>query len=402
MSTYTGNGQFDLETLSLFYNVGGDNETELNLKSAYVQLDLYESVFSNTMSGSLSIIDSFNLQDILPLYGNERIEMSFFTSGNKSNPIVYTGVVYKVSEKHRISEHSSGYTIHFISKEAINSINSNVQRSYNAISSDVAKFLYDRVKYNKQLNIENTVNIEHYVFGSFKPLQAMNIVCKRSQSKNNEVGYLFYEDNKEFNFVPLQSLYSSESIYEYTSKPKGMHKDTKNRVQDAHKNIQQIKILEENSYMDRMIEGLHGASFYRLDLLNKEYTVFNYDKEKFFDSSKSLGKYAYKKELDTVYENKFSMRYDNGSTLPLDVIAKSLQSKIEISTIRAEMSIFGNSILRCGKCIDLTLPNWNKDQDEVNDKISGKFLMGDIHHQLVKDNQYSQTIMLYKDAYEEL
>jgi hypothetical protein len=28
--------------------------------------------------------------------------------------------------------------------------------------------------------------------------------------------------------------------------------------------------------------------------------------------------------------------------------------------------------------------------------------MGDIHHQIVKDGQYSQTIMLYKDSYEDL
>lgn len=402
MTKYTGNGQFDLEKLSLFYITTGDNEHELNLKTAYVQLDLYESIFNNTMAGSVSIIDTFNLQDILPLYGDERIELSFFTSGNDGNPIDYKGVVYKVSEKHRISEHSSGYTIYFISKEAIESQQNYVHESFQNTSSNVAIELFNKIKYEKQINVKDTVNIEHYVFGTFKPLQAMNVLCKRSISKENEAGYLFYEDSKQFNFVPLQSLYKDDSIYEYTSKPKGMNKDPNKRIEDAHKNIQNIRILEENSYMDRMIEGLHGSTFSRFDLLTKEYNKFEYDKDSNFDESKSLGKYPHKKELQTSYQNKSNMRYDSNSTLPLESIAIGLQSIIEISTIRVEISIFGNSVLRCGKCIDLNLPVWNKDQDLITDRISGKFLMGDIHHQLIKDDTYTQTLMLYKDSYGDL
>ena len=155
MSKYTGNGQFTLNELSLVYVESGDNEKTIDLSLAYVQVDLYESIFDQTMSGSVSIVDSFNLQDLLPLYGNEKINIDFHTQGNDANPVQYTGIVYKISEKHRITEHSSGYTIYFISPEAINSQQRNIQRAFEATTGECVDRIYNTIVGPSQKRLES-------------------------------------------------------------------------------------------------------------------------------------------------------------------------------------------------------------------------------------------------------
>lgn len=404
MSKYAGNGQYTIERVSLLYNDSGSNEKEIDLSVAFVQVDLYESIFNQTMSGQVSITDTFNLQDLLPLYGNERVEIAYHTQGNEANPVSYTGVVYKISEKHRISEHASGYTIYFVSEEMINSQAINTQRGYQETPSKIVEKIYQRIvgRSEKLLETVQSKSVDVYTLGTVKPLQAISMLAKHAYSKNDEHGYLFYEDNLQFNFKPLQYLYTQEPVKEYKSRNKGMYDDPDQRVQESFNTIQDLKLMEENSYLDRMMEGQHGTSFNRFDLFSKRISVFEYDKEKFYDDQKSLGSVAHKKELDVSYQNRNTLRYGNNSNILLQGISKNVMSKIEASTIRVEITVFGDSFIRCGQTVVANLPIWNQDQQEVTDMISGKFLISEIHHQLNNEEKYMQTIMLQKEAYETL
>lgn len=404
MSKYTANGQFTLNRATLIYKDQSDDEKELDLSYAFVQIDLFESIFEHNMNGSISILDSFNLPDLLPLYGQEYIELEFHTQGNEANPIVYRGVVYKISEKHRLSEHASGYSVYFISELAITSQKLNVQKSYNETASAIVQKIFnDKLKEtNKQLEVEPTKSIESYVFGALKPLEAISILSKHSYSKTMDYGYVFFEDNLQYNFKPITFLYQQDTVSEYKSRNKGLYDDVDQRAQEAFSNIQDLKLLEENSYLDRLMEGQHGATFQRFDLFSKRMETFQYDRKKEYDELKSLGRYPFKKDIDVSYENKNNLKFGNDSNLILNELSKSHNSKIEVNMIRAELTIFGDSTLRCGQCVDINLPIWNQDQEETGDRISGKFLISNIHHQITHQEKYFQTIMIQKEAYEDL
>lgn len=404
MSKYTGNGQFTLNELSIVYQDTGDNEKKIDLSAAYVQFDLYESIFDQTMSGSVAIADSFNLQDLLPLYGDEQIVVDFHTQGNDANPIQYTGVVYKISEKHRLTEHTSGYTIYFISPEAIQSQVRNVQKAYQTTTADCVNRIYNTIvgPSQKLLDTIQTKSVDTYVFGTVKPLEAIEMLSKHSYSKNNEAAYVFYEDNKQFNFKPLQSLYKQEAVTEYKSRNKGLYDDTDQRAQEAFTNIQDIRVMEENSYLDRLMEGQHGAKFTRFDLKSKKLTTFDYAKQEQYDQEKSLGQLPFKKDLETSYQNKVSIRYGHDPKTILKDMSNGIMNKIELNTIRVELVLFGDSLLRCGLCVNANLPIWNKDQDKVTDMLTGKFLITELHHQFTMEETYMQTLMIQKEAYENL
>ena len=197
-------------------------------------------------------------------------------------------------------------------------------------------------------------------------------------------------------------MYTQDPIKEYRSRNRGMYDDVDQRTQESHTTVQDLRLMEENSYLDRIMEGQHGSRFMRFDLSSKTLEVYDYDKEKEFDPEKSLGVSAFKKEMKPHYESKVSIRYGNSPKIMLDKMSQGIADRIEINTIRAEIIVFGDSMLRSGQCLNVNLPIWNQDQQEIGDRLTGKFLMSEIHHQITHEEKYIQTIMIQKEAYEDL
>lgn len=397
---YQNLGQYTINYLNLKFKTSDGSDGELDLSKIFVSIDLYESIFDKTMSGSISLIDAFNLQDILPLYGGESIELSLETNGSDT-PIDYKGIIYKVSEKHRISEHASGYILYFISEE---SIKAELQATHIAmedqISNIVNRVFNKRLKTEKQLRVIETTGIHRFVFGNHKPFESIDILSKYAYSNQGDHGYFFYEDNQQFNFVPIEYLYQQEPVRSLTYKNAGIYKDADQKVIESFDGIQDIVVLEENSYLDRIMDGLHGLTAYRFDIQSKSYQKVEYDKEKFFKRNKSLSDIPHKKSVDGDYQSLISMRYSVGLNIPLKNTVNSRMKKIEMETVRVEITIFGDSTICCGQTVDVRLPNWNIDQANLKNSIDGKYLMGQMHHQFTS-TKYMQTIMLYKDGYTE-
>ena len=396
---YAGNASYELKKLSLFHKPKGiEQELEIDLSSAFVTLSMYESIFVGTISGSVAIIDSYNLQDILPLYGNERIELEFNTSGS-SNIILYSGIIYKISNKNRISEHTSGYILHFISDVAIKSQRLEVNQAYRDTCSNVTKRIFESFGVDKKLEVESTKGIEHFVFGSLSPLEAISLLAKRSYSVSDNCGYYFYEDIEKYNFVSLEYLYQQEPSAQYHYRTKGVYDDVSQRFVEAFSNIQDITVMEENSYLDRLMEGQHGLSSIRFDLFNKQISKLEYNKERFFDRTKSLGDLAYKKEVETSNDDLTIMSYSNDNQFDQQRNVISRMRRVEIETFRAKVIIMGDSSLRVGNTCLCYIPNWNTSQHNLKSMIGEKFLITEIHHMLTQTT-YQQTMMIQKESYD--
>lgn len=98
--TYKAPGQYSLDKFSVFITDEASNEEdELDFRQVFFDITLYESIFDIVMSGNASIIDTENMKDRLPLYGNERIEIEWHTAGNEENPIKFTGQIFKIEPK---------------------------------------------------------------------------------------------------------------------------------------------------------------------------------------------------------------------------------------------------------------------------------------------------------------
>lgn len=402
---YSGNGGYTLNEMYLLLNEGEDKEERVDISEAFFDCSLYESINSPCMTGNVSIVDSWNLKDTLPLYGKEKFFISFHTAGISQETIDFTGIIYKISDNERLTDHTSGYILFFMSEFMYYSIRTQMQRVYAATSSDIVVDIFNNspVSNHKPLQATNSVGIRKYAFGTTKPLEAISCVSKGATSEQNDSGYLFYENNKEYCFVPIQELYRQESTNEYIYRNAGMYEDLSQRHIERFSAIQDINIIEDNDLLARIIDGQHGSTWTYLDLLTKETSTYTYSRSSNFDKTKSLGEIPDKKEIDNPTGNDISFFgvYGDSNNIIFDKYHLSTMAKHQLESIKLQIVVFGDSSVKCGTVCTAHIPDWQIKQGLESKMIRGRFLISNIKHTFTKE-QYKQTLELCKDAYEQI
>lgn len=405
-ATYQNNGHYVLEELILDPTENRDESQFINLIPLMVECSLYESIEDKVMSGSVSIIDAAAIDDIFPIDGFERISISFYTAGNDSNPINYEGYIYKVSPKHRVTEHANGLTLYFCSEASLLSTRAFVQSGYNDSPDVIVDNIYRQYLQRftrKPLVTSSAKGICKHVFGAITPLEAISVLERYSSSIEGNSSYVFYEDNQKFNFKPLQELYQQEPVASYKYALAGAYNNVNNKNEESFENIQDIRVKNENSLSDKIMDGLYGSKHCIFDLMTKTFindSTVLYNKDEWYNKEKSLGKYPSRKKQEQ-REDIIKMSYGSGVddlVLHRDRINSEMK-RIELELCTAEILVFGDSKLKVGDVIECFLPNLNMDQDNIESPFSGKFLITAIKHMIMPET-YTQTIQVQKDAYE--
>lgn len=403
MSTrdYATNGQFVLNKLSVFSkDANGEDEIEWDLIPSYIECSLFESIYDQTMSGYVAVLDSLNVVDLLPLYGNERIEIEFHTAGS-DNVIEYKGRIYKVSERTQVTEKTSGHILRFVSDAMILSERIFVQQGIQDTPDNVVRWLYDTYltpeTEPKPLHTQTGMYVIPYTFGTLHPLEAIAIVSRGCAAADYTHGYMFYENNQEFRFETIESMYQKDPVARYYSAHHGMYDDVKNRVAETFERVQKVIFDEENSLLDRMHDGTHGSDHVFFDLVTKQVVNHHYRKEDYYLETASLGDTPHKKTIDPGTDITFLSYVNNTIDSTIDDVI-SRMAKIQSETFRAYITVFGDSALKAGNVLDVYLPRLNTAPEEMTSVFEGKVLIAALRHTITKD-MYMQEIEIVKDSY---
>lgn len=396
---YKGHSSYVLDTLELTSNKG-----TTDLKNIFMSLNLYESMQDTAMSGSIFLADVNHLQDSLPLYGfNETINIVFWTKGNDQNPIEYTGVIYKVSERIRLNEFTSGYQLYFCSKEQFNSKRKYVKRKFSGVISDAVSSIFNQyMKTEKPLSVTGTKGNFEYTFGNLDPLEAIEMMIPKAVSGASDHSYVFFENNKEFVFKPIQELYKQEPVVKYRPQSSGIVSNTTVMYEEQFETYQDFHLLEENSVLDRIQDGLHGSDNYAFDIFSKKYVdTFKYDKTSWFDTSKSLGRESDKQDIPVEDDYVKLDFFSNKDQLALqkDFIDNRMKTR-ESDIIKARITVFGDSLLKASDVIYAVIPRWNLDHENLPTTIDGNYLIKKINHRLTQ-TEYTQVLSIARDSYTE-
>ena len=130
-------GDFELLKLTLTSPnraVGG----YIDLKGAWSNLNIYEDIFANSLTGSIQITDSIGLMETVPIIGEETIHIHVRTRGFKrergSNTTIIPGPfqgsesdgiinlkfrVIKLTDLNKLNDGMISYTLHLVSEEYI-------------------------------------------------------------------------------------------------------------------------------------------------------------------------------------------------------------------------------------------------------------------------------------------
>jgi len=396
---YTDNAAYVLEYLTLDFEQG-----ELDLKDIFIAINLYESIEEPGMNGYIAVLDTFNLPDIAPLYGNEKIKFRFHTAGHEDTPIEYEGIVYKVGTKEQTTEHGAAYILYFCSEHVLKSRRTFTNQYYNGSISDIVTKIYSKyLKTTKLLEVVPTKGNYTYTFGSIEPLDAISLMSPKAVSTESDHSYMFFETSGGFMFAPLQLLYKQDPVADYGYRNAGVHKDVSKRHEEQFETIQGIEFFDENSLMDRYQDGIHGSDHFMFDLKSKVYLdseATNYNKAIWFDESKSLGAVPDKRDVEQAHDVIFfSVGYGELDILNHKDYIEDKMKLRESDMFRANIQVMGDSILKAGDCITVTLPNWNQDQEAIGTLFDGKVLIKKLCH-ILTPTAYTQTMQINKDAYE--
>ena len=191
-----------------------------------VELNIYEDIYKNAVTGTLVMLDPTNLIATIPLQGTERLMFKLGTHGTKndSNLIIdateITGHpfhIYKLTDRMQMKEGVDSYVIHFCSREMFRNLRTRESKAYNGNLDTSAMSIFankSALDGRKQLKVEPTRNQDKFVMPNIRPFDAINMLASKALSKNGKsAGYLFYETTKAFYFRSIENMFATLSVF---------------------------------------------------------------------------------------------------------------------------------------------------------------------------------------------
>ena len=161
---------------------GSEKAFRVNLIPQTMSINLVEDVTMPVITGSLDVADGQDFRTLLPLTGNEKLELHIFTPGQREIQYIEgqtdTLAVYKI-DKIRLSGGTGRqqvYRVHFISREAIRNSITRISKAFSGPVENAVNEIISDEKYLdtvKPIYLEPTATNSKYVIPNLKPFQTI-------------------------------------------------------------------------------------------------------------------------------------------------------------------------------------------------------------------------------------
>lgn len=292
----------------------------LDFKNVVGELNYYEDIFSNSVSGTLLINDSMGQPIQLSWNGEEKLDLEINKpDGVESNPLKGTYRIYNISGRNLTRDDNENYIVNFCNEEVVLNEKRRVCKAYkNQYISDIVKDIavnYLGIKNFPSANIEKTYNKVNLVIPNLKPFEAINWLCTMAISGDSTFGnaglkgganYLFWRDRKEYHFRSLNSIFNNVSEKsagknwaQYVSPlaQKGANYgygsgywygmknvDYPDNIDwDPYEQILSYQILNTYDPLECHQRGIYGNRLIAVDYVTRERTNSDFNYDKYFD-----------------------------------------------------------------------------------------------------------------------
>lgn len=399
MSKYYRSGQFELVRLAIVTN--SQQPVELDLSNSYTNVTLYESIFDKTMSGTVSFVDTNNIIHQYGLGNGEFVELEFKTAG-ANNTIKFKGSVYELTGPAVLNDHASGYTLHYVSPISLMSMRLALFNVYKGSVDSSVERIHRRLYSEKELVTHKTKYIENIVMTGQHPMEAINMFSSIAVGSDSTYGYMFFEDNAQFNFKPLAALYKTEPVREFFYSSAPSFENVKNSQEEMFDVFQEFEYEEGSKYIEKINDGLLGTRTHHVSLLDKKDSVYLYTPNVVFSERTSITKHPFKVDYQYSTNDKVKISYNIEPRQSERDLEQNVLHRFKALETVINIGIFGDSTLKVGQTCIANIPTYSSTdfQPDSLNPLSGKFLIAEIKH-IFNPRQYNQRIMLIKDSYEE-
>lgn len=414
-------GDYQLENILVH---ASSTKGKLDIRNLMLELNIYESIYTPNISGSLTIADTTNHLQNVPFKGQEELEFRFGVKDNELLDFTKNRMrVTKVSNMVRTEERQQVYTLNFTTREMVNNLRMTLNRAYNGTADIIiASLLKNDLKTTKPFNAEQTTHSMKVLGNRMNPFTFCNMVSQRSSSQLHADDHLlFYENHRGYHLNSLSFLASQPTHEEYFT----MDADYRDVERDMHK-ILEYKLMKNQDVLAHIASGLLGAQSYTYNLNTKSYnkitqTYFDKFNRTEHTSDKPFPIYtrdpesADNKTIDSFSSSVIrthttqSYLHTQSATDETDYNNASSRtlsrhfSKLSYDALSVKCTVPGNSTLAAGDIVSLKLPSLepvNKQSDRTNDVyMSGRYILTNIVHTLSPQG-YTTTFDAVKDSVE--
>lgn len=380
------------------YTPGDIQVIELQIKGgdftkSFVKFDIYESIFMPGIVANITLLDADDFINNQKIAGGEEVSISFRPPGGKTAE--YKLIVNAVkNESSTPGMHSKSYVVECVSEEVANARDKYVSKTYdNKQFSDMVKDVFEEfIKSKKKLEIEDTKGIQKYVVPTQKPFEAIDGMRRRSISpENKSSSYMFFENQKGFNFVTLEKIIKEANI-------------VKEFVQDAatgadflgakYNNIIAVKNPQQMSATETTSSGYHKQTIKTFNFHTLKYeqkTITKPEKE-----TKTAGR---GERIPNSYDSKHKDESNLNAVMPVNnekntgargksympehtAQQRAFADALASSALR--MTVFGDTELMAGVMITANLlkKQQNTTAAGQDDKMSGNMLITGLRHRV--------------------
>jgi|TARA_Y100000310_G_scaffold7705_1_gene8429 hypothetical protein len=444
-------GDYNLDSIKIISFDG----KPVDIKSMVHELNIYESIHSTAITGSVVIADAQNLINKMPLQGTEKIvfklsipgtEMSSQGTIDATEETGHPFHIYKLGNKKQISEGLLLYTLYFCSRELFRNTRVRVSQAYNGPLHESAAKIFTDQEYldsRKKLFVEPTRNIAKVVIPNLRPLDAIALLASKSLSGNaNGAGYLFYETTKGYHFRSFENLYTKNSKtprdivarFDYM-----VRKSRDANTEEKGKYIQDLEAVEKYEFISNFDSaasqamGTYANSVITHNIYDKSYAIakFHYHNEyNDFSHVEDSGSDDHRKfsisPSPVDYDEKTVSDYHDsnvslvGSTAFLHNEDKGIYgidpkldgktNSIQLSqntaianSVMVKLTVHGQSYLEAGDVIFFALRSVESGKGvfstgtTLDEQHSGRYIITSIRHRVV-DTDYKMVLICCKES----
>jgi len=319
---FAGDYRLDGIILHNHQNEGIDvDDKGIDIQKLVVEMNIYEGINKQSITGSLVIADSINLIGNLPIQGTERLSFKLSTPGahefghtvDCSERTGHPMHIYKLTNKQQVNEGTQTYVLHFCSREFLRNIRTKVSETFSGkIDEMVYKILGDEnyLDSKRTLFYQATRNQDKITIPNMAPIEAIMMLCDKALADDSKsAGYRFYQTTKGFHFRSFESMcadsrgmpreFKQEFNYMPMNNPNeqitGRRYNNKNeevaKVVHDYTSVESYKFI--NNFHDVAMNQAVGTYAHRVithNLFNKSYKVSDYHYHNFFNDTLHVDK----------------------------------------------------------------------------------------------------------------
>ena len=404
-------GEFELNELEIIASSG----IALDLLKSCLEINLYESIFSNSLTGNITIADTNDLLQNMPLIGHEQLILKISTPTLKGEDLIIdfsknAFAIYNVSVNEELSAGSSVYVLEFCSPELLRNNRTRVSKAFTDTPSKILENILKDSRYintKKNIDFEKTSGIKNIVVPNQRPFDFLRTLIQDCKSEKGSPHYLFYETTRGYNFRTLQNLYKEGSKSTYNNGDVGPDEMVGNSfgVQQAYDRVIMCDVKPPSNSLDDSRAGMFGAKVISHNIYTKSYEVSTYGYFTDFNKHARIDESNYPKYNDNLEEwtdsriylhptsasgANLDAQYRDSNSSNTSVVANKISETILHRKERIYeldfsknigLTVHGTTSLAAGDIIELNYTAAGKNHKGTLDKyISGRYLITKLRH----------------------